>query len=305
MIPWALEEKLGPLHMEKRKMARKKTLLLTLLVVLTAAALPVPGAWAAQAVQYYVSLGDSLAAGIQPDRNGVNEITDDAYTDLLHKRVRGQIPGLKHVKLGCPGETTITMIVGGICDYPSGSQLDEAVAFLLAHPSEVAFITINLGANDLLVCDPTDPDIDLCVAAQFLQVANNLPVSLATLQFVAPGVPILGMNYYNANLGAWVIPGGPLGEAIAELTTELIFLFNDLILDPVYGFFAIPVADVTAAFDTGDFSAEGNLPHNVRVICRLTWMCDPDRGPNIHANKNGYKVIARTFQRLMKDLGLL
>lgn len=286
-------------------MARKKTLLLYLLVVLTTAVLAVPAAPAAQPTQYYLSLGDSLAAGIQPDEDGNNEITDDAYTDLLYKRVRGRIQGLEHVKLGCPGETTFTMFAGGICPYPSGSQLNEAVAFLAAHPGEVAFITINLGANDLLVCDPTDPDIAICVAAQFQQVADNLPVSLATLQLFAPGVPILGMNYYNPELGRWVNPGGPLGEAVAVLTTELFFLFNDLILDPVYGFFGVPVADVTAAFDTGDFSPEGNLPHNVRVICRLTWMCDADRGPNIHANKNGYKVIARTFQRLMKDLGLL
>lgn len=286
-------------------MGREKSLLRSLFVFLTVAALAATGAWAAQPVQYYVSLGDSLAAGIQPDRNGVNELTDDAYTDLLYKRVRGRIPGLEHVKLGCPGETTITMIVGGICSYPNGSQLDEAIAFLLTHPGEVAFITINLGANDLLVCDPTAPDVDVCVAAQFVQVASNLPVSLATLQAVAPGVPILGMNYYNPNLGAWVIPGGPLGEAVAMLTTDLVLLFNDLVLDPVYGFLGVPVADVTGAFDTADFSPEGNLPHNVRKICRLTWMCDPERGPNIHANKNGYKVIARTFQRLMKDLGLL
>ena len=36
------------------------------------------------------------------------------------------------------------------CHYAAGSQLDAAVAFLEAHPGQVAFITIDIGANDLL-----------------------------------------------------------------------------------------------------------------------------------------------------------
>ena len=35
------------------------------------------------------------------------------------------------------------------CHYAAGSQLDAAVAFLEAHPGQVAFITIDIGANDL------------------------------------------------------------------------------------------------------------------------------------------------------------
>ena len=36
------------------------------------------------------------------------------------------------------------------CHYAAGSQLDAAVAFLQAHPGQVAFITIDIGANDLV-----------------------------------------------------------------------------------------------------------------------------------------------------------
>ena len=36
------------------------------------------------------------------------------------------------------------------CQYPEGSQLDAAVAFLQAHPGQVAFITVEVGANDFI-----------------------------------------------------------------------------------------------------------------------------------------------------------
>src|SRR5215204_4630759 len=76
--------------------------------------------------QYYVSLGTSLAAGIQADRKtGEHILTEDAYTDQIHQRIKGQIQNLEHVKLGCPFETSQSMIdgVGSVC-YASGpSQL--------------------------------------------------------------------------------------------------------------------------------------------------------------------------------------
>ena len=52
------------------------------------------------------------------------------------------------------------MIYGGVCVYPSGSQLNEAVAFLEAHAGAVTLVTIDIGANDLLPCVGLDA-IDL------------------------------------------------------------------------------------------------------------------------------------------------
>jgi hypothetical protein len=38
-------------------------------------------------------------------------------------------------------------------------------------------------------------------------------------------------------------------------------------------------------------------------ICKLTWMCAPSPvGPNIHANKTGYGVIAGAFSRVLGKL---
>jgi hypothetical protein len=39
---------------------------------------------------------------------------------------------------------------------------------------------------------------------------------------------------------------------------------------------------------------------NVTRMCQWTWMCaPPPLGPDIHANKQGYAVIARTFLATM------
>ena len=74
--------------------------------------------------------------------------TNEESAEQLLDIARVASPRLWLVKLGCPGETTVTMIAGGICSYDHGSQLDEAVAFLRAHRSFVAFVTIDIGAND-------------------------------------------------------------------------------------------------------------------------------------------------------------
>jgi len=79
--------------------------------------------------QYYLALGDSLSIGIEPI-NGVFTATKRGYADDLYALYKAKIPGLKLAKLGCNGETTVTMMTGGRCEYRSGSQLGDALAFI-------------------------------------------------------------------------------------------------------------------------------------------------------------------------------
>ena len=95
---------------------------------------------------YYLALGDSLAQGVQPNAAGVSVMTGDGYPDLVYTALHPSRPGLKLVKLGCPGETTASMINGGICRYRDGSQLAAAVAFLQAHRGRVPLVTPNTAA---------------------------------------------------------------------------------------------------------------------------------------------------------------
>jgi len=94
---------------------------------------------------FYLSLGDSLAQGVQPNAQGVSVETKQGYPDQLFTALHLGNPTLKLVKLGCPGETTGTMINGGICSYGAGSQLAQAAAFLSSHRGHVQLVTIDIG----------------------------------------------------------------------------------------------------------------------------------------------------------------
>ena len=113
-----------------------------------AALAKVPPAKTPPPATYYLALGDSLAQGVQPNAAGVSVMTGDGYPDLVYTALHPSRPGLKLVKLGCPGETTASMINGGICRYQDGSQLAAAVAFLQAHRGRVPLVTLDIGAND-------------------------------------------------------------------------------------------------------------------------------------------------------------
>lgn len=256
--------------------------------------------------RFYVSLGTSLAVGIQPDDDGINEETDEGYADQLLDILEDEGEDLELVRLGCDGETSEGMILGGDlsgCTYPAGSQLSDAVEFLEANRGSIALVTIDIGANDALDCSVSDL---MCLFTAFGTVQANLVTTIlpALRAAAGPDVPILGMNYYNPNLAFWINPGGLVGEGLAIASNTLAETFNAGFLAPAYASSAVPVADVFAAYQSRDFSPGPDLlPVNVSVICELTWMCDPERGPNIHANEDGYGVIAETFAALLGDFG--
>ena len=93
-----------------------------LVVVAATAIMACPGCAARTfPVAYYLALGDSLSRGVQPDAAGASVETGQGYADQLYAALLPAHPGLRLVKLGCPRETSRTMIDGGICRYPGGS----------------------------------------------------------------------------------------------------------------------------------------------------------------------------------------
>jgi len=263
---------------------------LTALLTLSAA-----GAANAQSV-FYLSVGTSLSVGVQPNSAGRNRRTQEGYANQLHTMAAR--PGLQLVKLGCPGETSVTMVTGGVCDYTLGSQLAQAVRFLEDHAGSVAFVTIDMGANDIEPCGSlSGADQQLCIVQAIGNVATNLPQIVGALRIAAgPDVPIIGMNYYNPFLASWFED-----PALALASTNLQIAFNTL-LASIYGIstFGVQLADVAEAFSSYDTTPLGGIPVNVLTVCQLTWMCAPPPvGPNIHANVDGYAVIAATFLPLL------
>jgi lysophospholipase L1-like esterase len=250
---------------------------------------------------YYLALGDSLSQGVQPDAAGTSVETGQGYPDQVYAVLHPRYPALRLVKLGCPGETTSTMMHGGICRYPGGSQLAAAVAFLQAHRGHVLLVTLDIGANDPEDCGSwASLRAISCVRTDIPGAVSHLSTILARLRAAAgPGVRIVGMSYYLPELAVW--REGTPGQAIAWLTERLAAGYNDL-LDRAYTTSGVLVADVFGAFDSGDFTTRvavpgmGMLPRNVARICQWTWECAaPPRGPNQHADAAGYGIIAGAF----------
>jgi len=262
---------------------------------------------------FYLSLGDSLSQGVQPSPAGHDVITDRGYADRLAARLRRGLPRLRLVKLGCSGETTVTMIHGGSCHYPAGSQLAQAATFLRSHRGRIALVTIDIGANDPNACLANGgvSAILPCVAGRMPQIEKNLGTIMSALRSAAgPQTLIVGMTYYVPELGLWRT--GLTGKRVAILTGALAAGANKLLSDQ-YRQYGARVADVFAAFRTSDFGMKnrhghstaadrarrlGTVPPNVAAICTLTWMCAPaPRGPDVHATNAGYRIIARAFWR--------
>jgi lysophospholipase L1-like esterase len=282
----------------------------TLIVAFTAATMMASGvvmggpAEASGRDTYYVSLGDSAAAGFQPTGQ-----EDRGYANQLFHLVRGRYERLRLVKLGCSGETSESLISGvdSPCSYPSGSQLDEATSFIRDHAGRIAFITVNVGVNDVLnrcFNDFTGVINPGCVHGTVPNVTANLASILEALRAAAPDVPIAGMSYWNPFLGYW-IAGGP-GHTVARIDALSMHVLNAGIVSTLLDDGAL-VADVAGAsfFDTEDFTTVvatrwGRVPENVANACRWTWFCaDPPFGGDPHPNTRGYGLIADAFAAVL------
>jgi lysophospholipase L1-like esterase len=269
--------------------------------------------------EYYVSLGDSLSVGDQPNAQGVTLPTDQGYADQLYAVLRHADRDLRLAKLGCPGETSGTLVNGGICGYAgdhryslsagSGTQLAAALAFLRAHRGRVPLITLDIGANDLNPCLALGsiPAISACLPPVFSALERNLSTTLAALRAADPNAMIVGMTYYDPELAYWLT--GSAGEAFARGSIPLATAL-DQVLSAVYQQAGVPVADVFTAFDTTDMTDTvtlpgiGTLPKDVALICEWTWECaPPPEGPNEHANAAGYAVISAAFLATLREAG--
>ncbi len=261
--------------------------------------------WRLERFDYYLALGDSLAVGVQPNAAGVSLPTPQGYADDLAQRLRERNRHLTFVDLGCPGETTTTMLVGG-CPFPHSytDQVDAAVTFLTDHPHARILVTLDIGANNVDGCATASGINIACVASGLRTAAADLPKILGALTAAAgKRVEFAAMNYYNPFLALWL--SGPAGQQQAIASVQLQAQLNGL-LEQAYDAFGIRVADVSGAFQSTQFTPLVQLtptlqvPLNVARVCQWTWMCAPAPvGPNIHANKTGYEQIADAFADLV------
>ncbi|MEA2002943.1 MAG: GDSL-type esterase/lipase family protein [Actinomycetota bacterium] len=140
--------------------------------------------------RYYVALGDSLAAAVGVDGYA------EGYVSQVHKELSlrdGAVYGLRN--FGVSGETSGTMLLG--------SQLDTAVEF--GSGQDVAYVTIDVGANDLLghlASSDCSEDIEAapCTArieASLTAYRNNIAAIFEASDKAFPDATVIFLLAYN------------------------------------------------------------------------------------------------------------
>jgi lysophospholipase L1-like esterase len=216
----------------------------------------------AEGAVYYLALGDSLAANVGAPS------AQDGYVSRVHHWLEqrdGRRYGL--LNLGVPGETSGSLLAGG--------QLDEALDFLTQN--RVAYITVDVGANDLLG-HLTSPECNADLQAAACQARldgalaayeANLPEIFAALRAAAPQATIVFLTAYNPfSLGT--------GIAFEEDTSRTLDELND-----------VAAAAATAA---GTLVADGFTPLQGQAAYATLMLASP---PDIHPNALGYDVLAQ------------
>jgi lysophospholipase L1-like esterase len=278
----------------------------------------------------YLSLGDSLAMGSLADSRGETIFpSNKSYTDYLYRILQRRVDDdIEHVKLGCDGYKTTDMMADpgdGKCSYDEVTQLLEAVKWL--QTGDVALVTISIGANDVNHLAATCGFDPVCIQTGIPGVVDginsifdNLQVILATLRSTGYTGPIVGTLYFNPFVAAEIghFPGSagpPPIPGLAPLSAGLAEAFNGgLAATYTHPAFGGHVADVYAAFKSGDFGDDGGrfqkkgngIPDNADAVCRLTYMCP--RGDTVEANQHptpkGYRVMAAAFWKVVRTIDL-
>jgi lysophospholipase L1-like esterase len=262
-------------------------------------ALAVPGvAQAKKKPSYYVSLGDSYAAGYQP--NIGTSRAGFAYQLVGQARERGY--KLKLVNFGCGGETTESILkrtkkcagLGpGGAKYAGKTQVAAATKFISKHRGHIGLITVSIGGNDVTFC-AKQPDPVACVGPALDKVKANGKTLMKRLRKAAgKKTRIVGMTYPDVLLGQWVRGN----QDLAKLSLVAFQSLLNPALKDIYESYGAKFVDVTTATgaytpleQTTTLAPYGDIPVAVANVCELTWYCELG---DIHPRKGGYTQIAQ------------
>jgi lysophospholipase L1-like esterase len=259
---------------------------------------PSGGVSAPASASYYLSIGDSLAAGVQPDSGGRDHPTSQGYVDAVAAHLKKKITGLRTVKLG--GSGTSRDAINGpppTNAYPGSSQLDQAERFLKKHRKHVVLITVDLGDNDVEGCISQNGIDQGCVNRGLGDVSRNLATIASRLRAKAgKKIPIVGISDYDQFWAYWLNGGN--GQSVASASANVIKRLNRTI-DSAWKEAHMISADAASRFHTFDttptqLAGHGSVPRAVERICHLTWACSgPPIGFDDHAKTSGYRQIAK------------
>ncbi|MGC2169410.1 MAG: hypothetical protein WA580_09940 [Acidimicrobiales bacterium] len=251
---------------------------------------------------FYLDLGASASVGYQPtpsDPHG--EATDEGYANDIVSYEANRGVTLALTQLGCPGESTATMISGvDSCYRGAGSQLSDAVSFLQSHQSEQGFVTIDFGFNDFHPCLIDAPMIQSCVGENIEELTTQLTYIVGVLRAAAgTRVSFVGVGHYDPYVADAI--HGLAGEDFANRSKGVVGRLNAT-LSTIYASAGIPMASVSNYFAAPSRARVrmvgiGDVSSDVLQVCNLTWMCAKSPyGPNLHPNVLGYSAIAAAVE---------
>jgi lysophospholipase L1-like esterase len=266
-------------------------------------ALLVPGvAQAKKKPSYYVSLGDSYAAGFQPVPQPDGATTRHGFAYQLVGLANKRGYKLKLVNFGCAGETTETILKrtkkcrglgpGGV-KYAGKTQVAAATKFIKKHRGQIGLITVSIGGNDLTFC-AKQPDPVACVGPALEKVKANGKVLMKRLRKAAgKKTRIVGITYPDVLLGAWVNGN----QDLAKLSVVAFQSLLNPALKALYESYGAKFVDVTTATgaytpleQTQNLAPYGDIPVAVAEACELTYYCQYE---DIHPKTSGYTLIAQ------------
>jgi lysophospholipase L1-like esterase len=271
---------------------------------------------AVSSAPYYLSLGDSYAAGYQPTgpNQGSTNTNGFAYQTVTLAKARGQ--QFRLVNLGCAGVTTTSILhqVGcnkilrgpGAPAYDSETQAAAATAFLRQHRGQVGLITVSIGGNDVTDC-VSSPDVLGCVTTAINKIKTNVAALAVALRAAAgPDVQMIGLTYPDVILGEYLSGVASYKSLVGLSVTAFKTLINPA-LETAYAQGGGSFIDVTAA--TGAYGPMtefttvpkyGRIPTPVAKICTLTYFC---LYGDIHPKTPGYTQIAQLLTAQLPQRG--
>lgn len=267
--------------------------LVVALVAIDALALVIVNPATRLSPHYYMSLGDSVAFGFQPDLNFSDGFANFVFQDLQKAK---SAPVTDLANFACAGESSATMIAGECQGRAlkhiayTGPQLDAAIAFLKRHPGQVNPITLDMGANDVIndfdhascTASPTS-DADLATLDRNLTQTILPRLQQAIRDTSGPrGADIVLLNYYN-----------PFAKDCPGSNVFTHKLNDHLAADADQAH--VRLVDVYAEF--------GGDAHMADNICTLSWACDT-RLPDIHPHTVGYQKIRDAVERTLAYPGI-
>ena len=255
--------------------------------------------------QVYVSIGDSYAAGYQPQsrRGGSTSQSGFAYQLVAKAAMKGRT--LRLINFGCSGETTTQIVDENGCQaaalgpgapaYPDTPQSEAALDVIKTDPAAIKLVTMVMGGNDVAGC-LTAADQQQCIEQAIPTVQRNVSALVAAIRReVGPSVKIVGLTYPDAFLGEY-LRGTPAAVELAGKSRELFKNYLNPALKKSYADNGADFVDITALSgaygpidQTTTVNPYGVLPLPVARVCRLTFYCQYH---DVHPTTSGYSFIA-------------